>query len=268
MAEPAVQRQGEHAPVSLSVVLPLYNEADNVVPLIGEIASAAQGIGISEIICVDDGSTDDTVSRVLGLDAPGLSLRLLRHRRNLGQSAALRTGVLAARTPWVVTMDGDGQNDPADIARLIETWRTERDPGRTLGMVAGIRAQRHDSLSKRLASRVANWVRRAALRDGAVDTGCALRLVRRDAFLAIPYFAHLHRFLPAMMQAAGYEVAFTKVSQRPRLHGVSKYGNAGRLIEGLIDLPGVIWLRRRYRYFPGCAEEDDMPEKESEMSNE
>jgi len=244
------------AGLALSVVVPVCNEAGNIGPLIDEIDAATKGLGACEIICVDDGSTDASAAEIAGRRAVLPHVRLIRHVRNLGQSAGMRTGILAARAALVVTLDGDGQNDPADIPALVAAFREAGNP-ESVGMVGGVRARRRDTMVRRISSRVANGVRSALLRDGATDTGCGLRLVRRDVFLMLPYFDHLHRFLPAMVRAAGWQVLFLPVGHRPRQHGSSKYGVLDRLVAGLIDLGGVMWLQRRYRYFPGCAVEKD-----------
>ncbi len=240
--------------VRLSIVIPVFNEADNVLPLLDEVAAAVAGLGRAEVVFVDDGSDDATVNRLqtrLSRDvqehAPEsspeqnglLTVRLVRHRHRSGQSAAVRTGVKAAVGPWVATLDGDGQNDPADIPSLLAV--AETGPA----LVGGVRAQRRDTLSKRLASRFANGLRQALLRDGAVDTGCGLKLFRRDAFLELPFFGAMHRFLPALFLMQGHRVAYVPVNHRPRRQGVSKYGNWRRALIGLVDLLGVFWLKCR-----------------------
>lgn len=245
--------------LALSVVVPVFNEAGNIAPLIDEIAAATRGLGACEIVCVDDGSTDGSAAEIAARRTIGPRLRLIRHVRNLGQSAALRTGILAARAPLVATLDGDGQNDPADIPDLVAALRDADDPD-GVGMVGGVRTWRRDNWVRRLSSRIANGVRAALLRDGAVDTGCGLRLVRREAFLTLPYFDHLHRFLPAMVRTTGWGVLFVPVGHRPRRYGRSKYGVLDRLGAGLVDLFGVMWLQRRYRYFRHCARESYGPD--------
>ncbi len=172
-------------------------------------------------------------------------LRVIQHSRNMGQSRAVRTGVRASRGEIVVVLDGDGQNDPADIPRLVGAFR-QGDTAR-VGLVQGQRAQRRDSAKKRLASRLANRIRRSLLNDGASDVGCGLKAFRREAFLALPYFDHMHRYMVALMLREGYEVRFVEVNHRPRLHGTSKYGVWDRLVVGIYDLVGVRWLQRRYR---------------------
>jgi len=233
----------DRQPWRLSVVIPVYNEADNVLPLLAEVQQAVSPYAESEIIFVDDGSQDQTAARLAG-QADGQSVRLLRHRRRSGQSAAVRTGVKAARGTWVATLDGDGQNDPADIPRLIAAV-TAAPPTAVPVLVGGLRQGRQASWSKRLASRLANRLRAALLRDDCPDTGCGLKLFRRDAFLDLPFFGALHRFLPALFRAYGYSVAFVPVGDRPRLRGSSKYGNLRRGLIGVVDLLGVYWLTRR-----------------------
>jgi glycosyltransferase involved in cell wall biosynthesis len=234
----------------VSIIVPVFNEADAVQGLAREIAVAFAGWRV-EILFVDDASGDTTAARLTALAAEIPGLRLLRHRRNAGQSRAIRTGVLAARAPMVVMMDGDGQNDPADAPRLARTLRTG-PPG--LGLVGGERRKRQDSAAKRWASRIANGVRRRLLNDEAIDTGCGLKAFRRSAYLSLPYFDHQHRYLPALMLREGYAVAFEPVGHRPRLTGRSKYTNLGRLGVALFDLAGVMWLNARFRD-PGGVEE-------------
>ncbi len=229
----------------LSLVIPAYNEAENVVPLIGEIARCLEGCCVYEVIVVDDGSDDDTLQRLRSLRAGAAgSLRVLRHRENLGQSAALRNGIAAARGTWVATLDGDGQNDPADIPRLLATLAESRSEER-LRLVCGHRVRREDPWQKRLSSRIANAVRGRLLGDAAPDTGCGLKLVHRQAFLDLPFFDHMHRFLPALIERGGGTVVSVEVGHRPRLRGQSKYGIQNRLWVGIADLCGVLWLQRR-----------------------
>lgn len=225
----------------LSVVVPVKDEAGNVAPLAREIA-AALGDGGQEIIFVDDGSTDGTGVALQALKAEIPALRVLRHGRNLGQSRAIRTGVEAARGRMIVTLDGDGQNDPADIPALAA--RLAGEP--MLGMVSGVRTRRQDSASRRLASRLGNRFRNLLLKDGATDTGCGLKVFWRDAYLALPYFDHQHRFLIALMRREGRDVTFLPVNHRPRHSGRSKYTNLGRLMVSLTDLLGMRWLMRRH----------------------
>jgi glycosyltransferase involved in cell wall biosynthesis len=228
--------------VTLSVVVPVKDEAENIGPLAREIAAAVAES--SEIIFVDDGSSDDTPAVLPALKGEVPALRVISHASNLGQSRAIRTGVRAARGEVVVTLDGDGQNDPADIPKLLAALRRG---SAELGLVSGVRARRQDTFSRRLASRVGNGVRQSLLHDGAKDSGCGLKAFRREAFLALPYFDHLHRFLITMMIREGYEVAFVDVNHRPRRHGQSKYTNFHRMLVGIDDLLGVRWLQRRMR---------------------
>ncbi len=230
--------------VELSVVVPVKDEAENVALLAREIAAALKSEAAYEIIFVDDGSADATAAELVKLKKEIPMLRVVSHQRNLGQSAATRTGVCAARGAIIVTLDGDGQNDPADIPKLLSRFRTG---GKKLGMVSGVRAKRQDNFLRRLSSRVGNGVRRWILKDGATDVGCSLKAFRRDAFLALPYFDHIHRFLIALMLREGYDVQFVDVNHRPRLRGTSKYNLRNRLFVGLTDLMGVLWLKRRFR---------------------
>jgi dolichol-phosphate mannosyltransferase len=226
-------------------VIPVYNEAENIVPLVQEIVPSLEGRGEYEIIVVDDGSDDDTLARLQILRAGGETrLRILRHPRNLGKSAALRNGVGAAHGEWVATLDGDGQNDPADIPRLCEVLADCSGEHR-LRLVCGHRVRRDDPWLKRLSSRIANAVRGRLLGDAVPDTGCGLKLIHRQAFLDLPFFDHMHRFLPALIERGGGTVVSVEVSHRPRLHGESKYGVHNRLWVGITDLFGVLWLKRR-----------------------
>jgi dolichol-phosphate mannosyltransferase len=234
----------------VSVVVPVRNEADNVTPLVEEIARALAAFTPIEIIYVNDGSRDETEAALKSLMKTYRSLRQIRHDVSCGQSAAVRSGVAAARAPIVVTLDGDGQNDPAFLPAFVNAL--ERDPG--LGLVAGQRIGRKDTGFKRLQSRIANRVRVAVLHDGTRDTGCGLKGFRREVFLALPYFDGLHRFLPALVGREGYRVAYVDVVDRPRLHGVSNYGLWDRLWVGVLDLAGVWWLIRRRKRVPRVSE--------------
>ena len=230
----------------LAVVIPVRNEADNIAPLVSEICAALGGRVPFEIVYVDDGSTDDTVARIRALQAAVPELRLVRHRASCGQSAAVRSGVKAARAPWIATLDGDGQNDPADIPGLWAMATGTEAPPR-LGLVAGRRTKRRDTLAKRWASRLANGIRSRLLGDDTPDTGCGLKLFRRDDFLDLPGFDHMHRFLPALFIRRGQRVVSVPVNHRPRTRGRSNYGNLDRLLVSFGDLVGVMWLMRRGR---------------------
>lgn len=234
----------------VSIVVPVFNEEGAVQGLVREIAAAFAGWRV-EILFVDDASGDATGVRLASVQPEVPALRVLTHRRNAGQSRAIRTGVLAARAPVVVMLDGDGQNDPADAPRLARALLSGPP---NLGMVGGERRVRRDSAGKRWASRLANAVRRRVLNDHASDTGCGLKAFRREAFLTLPYFDHLHRYLPALMIREGYQVSFEPVNHRPRQSGHSKYTNLGRLGASLFDLAGVVWLNRRARDPAGVDE--------------
>lgn len=234
----------------ISIVVPVFDEAGAAPALAREIAQAFAGRSF-EMIFVDDASGDDTRVALLALTAEIPQLRVLHHARNAGQSRAIRSGVLAARAPIIVTLDGDGQNDPADAPRLADHLAAGSE---RLALVGGVRVRRQDSWAKRAASRFANGVRQTLLKDAAADTGCGLKAFRREAFLRLPYFDHMHRFLPALMLREGYETAFEPVGHRPRQAGRSKYTNLGRLWASLSDLSGVIWLRSRARD-PGAVGE-------------
>lgn len=228
----------------LSVVVPVHNEEGNVAPLIGEIIAALRDVIPFEIVYVDDLSKDGTLARLTELKATTPELRVIRHLSNSGQSTAIRTGIKAARAPWIATLDGDGQNDPADIPRLL----AERDHASPdTRMFAGWRVSRQDSGSKRWASKWANAIRSRMLRDETPDTGCGIKLFEREAFLDLPYFDHMHRYLPALMQRAGWNTVSVPVNHRHRGSGVSKYNNLDRALVGIRDLRGVAWLIARNR---------------------
>jgi glycosyltransferase involved in cell wall biosynthesis len=238
--------------IEFSVVVPVRDEAGNAAALAREIAQVLEGRSY-EMIFVDDASRDDTRAELAALKMELPALRLIGHRKNSGQSRAVRTGVIAARAPVVGTLDGDGQNDPADLPRLLARL-TRPDAPADLGMVAGKRGKRQDSWSKRMASRIANGIRKAALKDGADDSGSGVKVFKREAFLRVPYFDHMHRFMPALMLREGYAVEFLEVNHRHRGAGRSKYTNLGRLAANMTDLFGVMWLRSRSR-LPGGTDE-------------
>jgi glycosyltransferase involved in cell wall biosynthesis len=240
-------------PPAVSIVVPVKNEAGNVAPLVAEIAAALAGRTPFEIIYINDGSTDGTEAELRDLMATSRWLRQVKHAASCGQSAAVRTGVAHARAPVVVTLDGDGQNDPAFIPKLIDALAAG---GPKCGLVAGQRVGRKDTGFKKLQSRIANGVRAAVLRDGTRDTGCGLKAFRRDLFLALPYFDGLHRFLPALIRREGFEIGYVDVVDRQRRHGVSNYGMWDRLWIGILDLFGVWWLIRRKRRVPQVSEVD------------
>jgi dolichol-phosphate mannosyltransferase len=230
--------------LEVSVVIPVCNEQDNVEPLAREIHAALAGRYEFETIFVDDGSTDGTAAAVRGARSAGMpEIRLMRHALRSGQSAAIATGVRGARAPWIATLDGDGQNDPADIPSLVEALRASASP--TLRLVMGNRTTRRDTWLRRLSSRVANGVRGSLLRDGTPDTGCGIKVFDRAVFMDMPRFNHMHRFMPALFQREGYTVVSVPVNHRERTKGTSKYGLHNRLWVGIVDLFGVMWLIRR-----------------------
>jgi glycosyltransferase involved in cell wall biosynthesis len=233
-----------------SIVVPVFDEGGAAPALAREIAAAFAGEN-HEIIFIDDASRDDTKALLVALKAEIPQLRVLSHRKNSGQSRAVRSGVLAARAPIVVTLDGDGQNDPADAPRLA---RALKAAPQDLALVGGERVKRQDSSAKRLASKFGNGVRKRLLKDTANDTGCGLKAFRREAFLRLPYFDHIHRYIPALMLREGYRVDFQPVNHRHRESGVSKYTNFGRLKASVSDLLGVMWLQTRLRNPQGVDE--------------
>ncbi len=228
---------------AVSIVIPMRNEADNIAPLVAEIATACADLPSYEILVIDDGSTDSTADRTTALVETYPALKLIRHDRSGGQSAAVHSGVLAAASPVICTLDGDGQNPPSELPKLFTPLL--QDTTGTLGLVAGQRVDRHDTLSKRAASRVANTLRAWLLNDGTRDTGCGLKGFRRDAFLRLPYFDHMHRYLPALFKRDGWQVELVDVSHRERHAGRSNYNNLQRGLVGIYDLIGVAWLIRR-----------------------
>ena len=226
----------------LSVVVPVFNEEGNIRPLLAEIAAALRGRADFEVVYVDDASKDGSLATLDHAKAAYPELRVIRHSAQSGQSTAIRNGVKAARGAWIATLDGDGQNDPADIPALL-AMRAESPPA--IKLFAGWRVNRKDSASKRFGSRFANGLRRRLLHDDTPDTGCGIKLFERAAFLDLPYFDHMHRYLPALMQRAGWQVLSVPVNHRPRATGMSKYNNLGRALVGIADLRGVGWLIKR-----------------------
>ncbi|SLN52124.1 Undecaprenyl-phosphate 4-deoxy-4-formamido-L-arabinose transferase [Pseudoruegeria aquimaris] len=232
--------QAETKAPAFSVVIPALNEAESIAGLLQRIDAALEGRSY-EIIVVDDGSEDDTGAQV---QAGPAHWRLLSHDARGGQSAAIHSGVAAARAPLIVTLDADGQNPPEEIPKLLAAWEARAaDPA--LGLIAGQRVKRQDTLAKRWASRAANTIRSAALKDGTRDTGCGLKIFRKDVFLELPFFNHMHRYLPALVARAGYEVGHVDVAHAHREAGASKYTNLQRALVGAVDLLGVMWLLRR-----------------------
>jgi dolichol-phosphate mannosyltransferase len=238
--------------MDLSIVIPVFNEAENIPILADEIRSALDGKYEYEVIFVDDCSTDTSADALSALRQEYPQFRHLRHERNSGQSTAVCNGVKAARSEWIATLDGDGQNDPADIPAMMEMLQANSGD-ENIQMVAGYRKKRQDSWLKKISSRVANGIRSRLLRDATPDTGCGLKLFSRDAFLALPYFDHMHRFLPALVQRNGGKTVSVEVNHRHRVAGVSKYGVHNRLWVGIVDIFGVRWLQKRSR--PTTVEE-------------
>jgi dolichol-phosphate mannosyltransferase len=251
MTDASSHRPGPAEP-RVSIVVPARNESGNIAPLVKEIARVLDSYAPFEIVYVNDGSADGTEAELRFLMAEHSFLRQIKHALSCGQSAALRSGFAAARADLVVTLDGDGQNDPIFIPALLAAL--ERDP--RIGLVAGQRVKRRASAFKKLQSRIANAARSTVLRDGTRDTGCGLKAVRRELFLRLPYFDGLHRFLPALVRREGYEISYVDVIDRPRMHGVSNYGLWDRLWVGILDLAGVWWLIRRRRRVPQISEVD------------
>ncbi|MFL5472270.1 MAG: glycosyltransferase family 2 protein [Gemmatimonadales bacterium] len=242
-------------PPELSIVVPVHNEADNLSRLTEEIRRALDGRVDYEIVYVDDGSDDGSAEGLARLATEKPGIRLVRHRERAGQSAAIVSGVEAARAPWIATLDGDGQNDPADILPMLDMVQNSvrlsaRPPVR---LIIGNRRRRRDRWDKRMAGRIANVVRSRVLGDGTPDTGCGLKLFERSAFMSVPHFNHMHRYLPALFLRSGWGVASVPVNHRPRGSGRSHYGVLDRLWVGLLDLPGVWWLMRR-QIRPAIAE--------------
>jgi dolichol-phosphate mannosyltransferase len=236
--------QAEAVPVEVSIVIPAKNEAGNVEPLISEISTALDGVAEFEIVYVDDGSTDKTYSELQRLmEAGNIFVKPVRHRFSVGQSTAIMTGVQAARGALIVTMDADGQNDPADVPDLLAAAR-KFPPGADF-CIAGYRKNRKDTPWKRFQSKVANNIRRRILNDGTPDTGCGLKVLPKSTFLKLPYFDHIHRFIPALVHRINGEIVVVEVNHRDRRAGVSKYNMLGRLGVGIVDMFGVMWLQRR-----------------------
>lgn len=233
--------------MELSVIVPVKNEQENILPLLTEIHTALEGKCDFEVIYIDDGSTDRTPSTLLEAMREFPRLRVLTHAQSCGQSAAVISGVRAARGEWIATLDGDGQNDPADIPNLLIVARDPSQP-KNLQLIAGWRKKRKDTWLKRLSSRVANNVRASMLGDATPDTGCGLKLIPRAVYLQLPFFNHMHRFLPALVRRNGGETISVEVNHRPRTRGVSNYGLHNRLWVGIVDIFGVMWLQRRMRW--------------------
>ena len=240
-AAPTSQPEG---PPAVSVVVAVLNEAENIAAVAAEITAAFAAGPAFEVVFVDDGSTDGTAAAVRALAAADPRIRLVRHAERCGKSAAIRTGVVAARAPWIATMDGDGQNDPRDLVAMLAAAPSAGEPW---PLVAGIRTRRNDPWSRRVATRIGNGIRRALLKDNCPDTACGMKVFRRDAFLALPCFEGMHRFLPALFRRTGAPLVNHPVAHRPRAAGRSKYNNLQRAWVGLGDLFGVSWLLTRMR---------------------
>ncbi|MBT9613421.1 MAG: glycosyltransferase family 2 protein [Burkholderiales bacterium] len=233
--------------MELSVIVPVKNEQENILPLLTEIRLALEGRSDYEVIYIDDGSTDRTPSILLEAMREFPRLRVLTHAQSCGQSAAVISGVRAALGEWIATLDGDGQNDPADIPNLLAVARDPSQP-KNLQLIAGWRKKRKDTWLKRLSSRIANHVRASMLGDATPDTGCGLKLIPRAVYLQLPFFNHMHRFLPALVRRNGGATLSVEVNHRPRTRGVSNYGLHNRLWVGIVDIFGVMWLQRRMRH--------------------
>jgi dolichol-phosphate mannosyltransferase len=232
--------------MDLSVVIPVCNEEESIGTLINEITHALDGRYQHEIIVIDDGSTDNTLEVLLKIKQDLSTLRIIKHLKNSGQSTAVRTGVQHAKSNWIATLDGDGQNDPADIPNLYSELVDNQNSDPWL-VVAGYRKKRKDTWLKRISSKYANGIRDKLLRDGTPDTGCGLKIFSRDSFLALPYFDHMHRYIPALFQRQGGRVVSVEVNHRYRMQGTSKYGFHNRLWVGIVDILGVRWLQNRAR---------------------
>jgi len=232
--------------MDISIVIPVYNEEESIGELINEITQALASKYKHEIIVVDDGSVDKTVGVLSKIKQELPTLRIIKHLQNSGQSTAIRTGVQYAKSTWIATLDGDGQNDPADIPNLYNELINNQDADPWL-VVAGYRKKRKDTWLKRISSKYANGIRDRLLRDGTPDTGCGLKVFSRDSFLALPYFDHMHRYIPALFQRQGGKMVSIEVNHRHRMQGVSKYGFHNRLWVGIVDILGVRWLQNRAR---------------------
>lgn len=232
--------------MELSVIVPVKNEQENILPLLGEIRSALDSKCEYEVIYINDGSTDQSAAILLDALHEFPRLRVLTHTDSCGQSAAVISGVRVARGEWIATLDGDGQNDPADIPNLLNVARDPAQP-KNLQLIAGWRKARKDTWLKRLSSRIANGVRSRMLGDATPDTGCGLKLIPRAVYLQLPFFNHMHRFLPALVRRNGGATISVVVNHRPRTRGVSNYGLHNRLWVGIVDIFGVMWLQRRMR---------------------
>lgn len=228
---------------SISIIVAVYNEQDNVEPLTREIETAMGDHPRYEIIYVDDGSTDHTVAKLRALQTSIPQLRVVEHQNNFGQSAAIVTGAFAARNDWLVMLDGDGQNDPADIPKLLAALQ-QQQTGKPI-LINGLRLNRQDTWLRKLSSRIANGIRRSILKDDCPDTGCSLKCISRQVFVRLPHFNHVHRFIPALVKRAGGKIIMIPVHHRPRLRGQAKYGVGNRLWVGIVDLIGMMWLVRR-----------------------
>ncbi len=233
--------------MTISIVVPVHNEAENIVSLLNEITIALTNFVDSEIIYIDDGSTDETLNVLKKAQQTIPNLRIFHHKKSCGQSAAVYTGIKAAKFPVIATLDGDGQNNPADILHLYTNLQMQRKTNHNVAMMAGWRNQRHDSQWRLFSSKFANSIRSRLLGDATPDTGCGLKVFLRDAALELPFFDHYHRFLPALMQRGGYQVISLAVSHRARERGVSKYGTLDRLWVGISDTLGVMWLKTRMK---------------------
>ncbi len=252
MTDPLPPPETASPALLLSIVVPVRNEVGNVGPLVADIEAACRDIAAFEVIYVNDGSTDGTAAALAALAAQRPWLRIVSHAQSCGQSAAVRSGVRHARAPIVATLDGDGQNDPTFLPAMLTALQ---QAGLQAGLVQGQRVGRKDTGFKKLQSRIANGVRGRLLKDGTRDAGCGLKCFRREAYLALPYFDALHRFMPALMVREGYTVVHLDVRDRPRLTGVSNYGFFDRLWVGMLDLVGVWWLIRRHRRVPQIVPE-------------